>query len=205
MSSTPAHQDPSPSGAVDAAPVGDPTTRPAPTAHGAGSANGAVGAPRRDLAQFVVVAVLVALGAFVLADTWDVVPGMEQADPLGPRAFPLVVGVGLLLLAALLAIVTLRGSRGDIEGGEDVDLEKGSDWRTVAALVGVFALNIALVDVLGWAITGALLFAGCAAVLGSRTHVRDLLVGVVLSVASFYGFYVGLGVPVPAGVLDGIL
>lgn len=162
-------------------------------------------APRRDLAQFVVVAVLLALGVFVLADTWDVVPGMKKADPLGPRTFPVIVGVGLLVLAVLLALATLRGERGEVEGGEDVDLEQGSDWRTVAALVGVFALDIALVDVLGWAITGALLFAGCAAVLGSRTHVRDLVIGAVLSVTSFYGFYVGLGVPVPAGILDGIL
>ena len=66
-------------------------------------------------------------------------------------------------------------------------------------------LNILLVNVLGWAITGALLFAGCAWALGSRTLVRDLVVGVVLSVASWYFFYSGLGVPLSPGLLDGIL
>jgi putative tricarboxylic transport membrane protein len=34
---------------------------------------------------------------------------------------------------------------------------------------------------------------------------RDLIVGVVMAVASWYFFYVGLGVPLAPGILDGIL
>ncbi|MET0208657.1 MAG: hypothetical protein ABW220_06420 [Burkholderiaceae bacterium] len=41
--------------------------------------------------------------------------------------------------------------------------------------------------------------------LGSNTLVRDVLVGAVLSVSSWYFFYVGLGVPLPPGILDGLL
>ena len=51
----------------------------------------------------------------------------------------------------------------------------------------------------------ALLFAGCAWSLGSRTVVRDLIVGAVLSVSSWYFFYVVLDVPLTPGILDGIL
>ena len=50
-----------------------------------------------------------------------------------------------------------------------------------------------------------MLFAGAAWVLGSRHWVRDLAIGVALSVGTFYGFYVGLGIPLPAGILDGVL
>ena len=39
----------------------------------------------------------------------------------------------------------------------------------------------------------------------SRTLLRDLIVGAVLSVSSWYFFYVGLDVPLPPGILDGIL
>lgn len=80
-----------------------------------------------------------------------------------------------------------------------------SDWRTVGLLVGIFVAMILLVNPLGWAISGALMFAGCATVLGSRHHVRNVLIGAVLSVGSFYAFYSGLGIPLPAGILDGIL
>ena len=158
-----------------------------------------------DRAQFGLAALVAAVGLWAIIDTWDVVPGFAGADPLGPRFLPLVVGIGLLVLAALLVLATLRGDRGEEEGGEDVDLGHRPDWLTVAKLVAIFAINIALVDFLGWAITGALLFAGVAWVLGSRTPVRDLLIGAVLSVGSFYAFYVGLGVPIPPGILDGIL
>ncbi|HEY9266329.1 MAG TPA: tripartite tricarboxylate transporter TctB family protein, partial [Mycobacterium sp.] len=48
-------------------------------------------------------------------------------------------------------------------------------------------------------------FAGCATVLGSRHYVRNIVIGAVLAVVSFYAFYSGLGIPLPAGILDGIL
>lgn len=72
-------------------------------------------------------------------------------------------------------------------------------------LVGLFVAVIVLVDPLGWVITGTLLFAGAAAVLGNRHHVRNIVIGTTLSLISFYAFYSGLGIPLPAGVLDGIL
>ena len=108
-------------------------------------------------------------------------------------------------LAVLLAVAVSRGSRGEAEGGEDVDLAQRVDVKTVLMLLAVFIANIALIDLLGWAITGAVLFAGTAYVLGSRRIVLNLVIGVLLSVGTWYGFYVGLGVPIPAGILDGVL
>ena len=158
-----------------------------------------------DRAQLGLAALVAAVGLFCLIGTWNITAGFSGADPLGPRFLPRVVGIALLILAGLLVLATLRGDRGEAEEGEDVDLSHRPDWKTVAQLVAIFALNIALVDFLGWAITGALLFAGVARVLGSRTWLRDLIIGAVLSVGSFYAFYVGLGVPIPPGILDGIL
>ena len=105
----------------------------------------------------------------------------------------------------LIAIATARGDRAEGEEGEDVDLSSKPDWLTVAKLLGFIVLTILTVNLLGWAIVGAILFTGCAWALGSRTLLRDLLVGVVLSVGSWYFFYVTLGVPLTPGILDGIL
>lgn len=158
-----------------------------------------------DYGQFVVVAVLAAIGLFTLISTWDVEAGFSGGDPLGPRFMPLVVGIGLLVLAAALAVATLRGDRGVEDDGEDIDLTMRPDWITVGKLVVLVAAAIVLIDFLGWAIVGGLLFVGAARILGSRTPVRDLVIGGGLSVGSFYAFYVGLGVPIPPGILDGIL
>jgi putative tricarboxylic transport membrane protein len=75
----------------------------------------------------------------------------------------------------------------------------------VGLLVGVFVATIVLVQPLGWAITGALLFAGSATILGSRHYIRNIVIGALLSVGTFYAFYSGLGIPLPAGILDGVL
>jgi len=159
---------------------------------------------RVDRAQYGLAAFLTVVGAYVIYDASGLQEGFAD-NPLGPRAMPYLVGSVLLLLAVLLAVATARGDVPEAEAGEDVDLGEPSDWATVAKLVAVFVLNLVLIDTLGWAITGALLFAGCAAVLGSRTNVRDLAIGAALSVGTWYGFYVGLGVPIPPGVLDGVL
>lgn len=72
-------------------------------------------------------------------------------------------------------------------------------------LVGLFVAVIVLVKPLGWVITGTLLFAGAVSVLGNRHWVRNIAIGLALSLVSFYAFYSGLGIPLPAGILDGIL
>jgi putative tricarboxylic transport membrane protein len=164
-------------------------------------------APERvtDKAQYLVCVVLVAVGAFLIYDALTLEAGFAKVDPVGPKMFPLVIGIVLLLLAVVLAIAIPRGSVGEADAGEDVDPNAPSDWRTVGMLVGLFVATILLVEPLGWAITGALLFGGAATILGSKHYVRNIVIGVVLSVGSFYAFYSGLGIPLPAGILDGIL
>jgi putative tricarboxylic transport membrane protein len=158
-----------------------------------------------DKAQYIVCAVLVAVGAFLIYDALSLEAGFAKVDPVGPRLFPIAIGAILIVLAIVLAVAIPRGSVGEADAGEDVDPNTPGDWRTVGLLVGLFVAVIVLVNPLGWAITGTLLFAGAATILGSRHYVRNIVIGVVLAVASFYAFYSGLGIPLPAGILDGIL
>jgi len=160
-------------------------------------------APTVDRAQYGLAAVLALVGVYTIVDARGLNVGF--GDPIGPRVFPYVIGTVMVVLAVLLAIATARGNVPQAEAGEDVDLTTPADWVTVGKLVAILVLNILFVNVLGWAITGGFVFAGCAWALGSRTLVRDVVVGVVMAVASWYFFYVGLGVPLAPGVLDGIL
>ncbi|GGU30169.1 tripartite tricarboxylate transporter TctB family protein [Nocardioides albus] len=161
--------------------------------------------PRRrvDYGQYGLAGFLVVIGIYTIIDASGLEVGF--ADPVGPRVFPYVIGTGLVLVGVLLAVATARGSQPEPEDGEDVDLSQSADWLTVLKLVAVLLFTVATVNLLGWAISGAVLFAGAAWSLGSRTLVRDVLVGLVLAIASWYAFYVGLGIPLTPGVLDGIL
>ncbi len=159
--------------------------------------------PGVDKAQYGLAALLLLFGVYTIYDATTLKVGF--ADPVGPRVFPYVIGSVMVVLSVLLAIATSRGDRGEPEGGEDVDLTARPDMVTVLKLVGILVFNIATIDFLGWAITGAVLFAGCCWALGSRTLVRDIVIGVVLSVGSWYFFYSGLDIPLSPGILDGIL
>ncbi|ANW65433.1 hypothetical protein BCA37_19265 [Mycobacterium sp. djl-10] len=158
-----------------------------------------------DKAQYVVCAVCVAVGIFLIVDAMRIADGFAKVDPVGPRLFPIVIGVVLIVLSAILAIAIPRGSKGEADAGEDIDPNMKSDWRTVGLLIALFVAVIVLVNPLGWTIAGGLFFAGTATVLGSKHYVRNVVIGAVLGVLSFYAFYSGLGIPLPAGILDGIL
>jgi putative tricarboxylic transport membrane protein len=158
-----------------------------------------------DYAQYIVVAVLAVVGGFLVYNGLTLDAGFAKVDPVGPKFFPLVIGVAALVLAVVLAVAIPRGSKGEADAGEDIDPEAPGDWRTVGLLVALFVAMILLVNPLGWVIMSALFFAGAATILGSRHYVRNIVIGVILALASFYAFYSGLGIPLPAGILDGIL
>nr|WP_255525429.1 tripartite tricarboxylate transporter TctB family protein [Mycolicibacterium sp. BK634] len=145
------------------------------------------------------------VGGFLVYNGLTLDEGFAKVDPVGPKFFPLVIGIAALVLAVILAVAIPRGSKGEADAGEDIDPEAPGDWRTVGLLIVLFVALIVLVHPLGWVITSGLFFAGAATILGSKHYVRNIVIGAALALASFYAFYSGLGIPLPAGILDGIL
>ncbi|SCL40444.1 putative tricarboxylic transport membrane protein [Micromonospora pallida] len=185
-------------------PVADDVDRRPPTPE-PGVDGDAAPPPKPDRAQYAVCAFLALVGALVIIDATRVGQAVSSADPIGPKPVPILLGVLLLLVALVYAVDVARGGAGEPEAGEDVDLSSPIDWRTVLLLIGAFLVNAVLIDRLGWVISGSLLFWGSAFALGNRHHVRNLLIAVALSLVTFYTFAIGLGVNLPAGVLQGIL
>jgi putative tricarboxylic transport membrane protein len=173
-----------------------------PTVDHAGAGDGR---PGGDRAQYGVCAALAGLGVILLVDASRIAHVTSSNDPLGPRPVPMVLGVLLLITAAVYALDVRRGGVGHAEEGEDVDLGARADWKTVGLLIAVFGVNALLLEPLGWVISGTLLFWGSAFALGNRHHLRGFAYGLGLALATFYAFAIGLGVNLPAGVLQGIL
>ncbi|MEW1681019.1 tripartite tricarboxylate transporter TctB family protein [Streptomyces sp. NPDC093594] len=189
----------------------EPTASPPPSTPGTPTTTGAPDTPHsfrawlRDHSELGVGALLLALGVLVLTDALTMDVDITQRGPVGPRTVPVVVGIGLLVVAALLAVDVLRGGRGQAEAGEDVDLTEPADWRTVLLLSGVFLGSAVLIEPLGFPAAGALLFWGAAFALGSRRADRDPLIAAVLSLFTYALFDKLLGVPLPGGPLMGVL
>jgi putative tricarboxylic transport membrane protein len=169
------------------------------------SSSPALAARLKGRSELGVALLLGAAGALVIADAARIVTPYSQSDPVGPKTLPFIVGGLLLVCALLLAVNVLRGGQGEAEGGEDVDLSHPADWKTVLPLVGAFVANILLIDWAGWVISGTILFWGSVWALGGRNYIRDGLISVAMSLLTFYGFYLGLGIALPAGLLEGIL
>jgi putative tricarboxylic transport membrane protein len=182
--------------------VNDPAPEPAAATDPAAAIEPTRGG---DRAQYGVCAFLALVGVLVLVDASQLGHSISTADPIGPRPVPILLGALLLVIAVIYAIDVARGGNGEPEAGEDVDLSSPIDWRTVLLLVAAFVVNALLIEPLGWVISGTLLFWGSAFALGNRHYVRNLIIAVAISLITFYTFAIGLGVNLPAGILQGIL
>ncbi|MDP9936021.1 putative tricarboxylic transport membrane protein [Paenarthrobacter nicotinovorans] len=156
-------------------------------------------------AELGVALLLGVVGVLVFLDANGLVTPYSKSDPVGPKTVPFIVAGILLVCAVMLAINVIRGGKGEAEEGEDVDLTHPADWKTILPLAGAFLLNILFIDWAGWVISGTILFWGSVLALGSRRYIRDGIISVALSLLTFYGFYLGLGIALPAGLLEGIL
>lgn len=157
----------------------------------------------KERSELGISALLTALGVLVLLDAISL-PATNQRG-VGPDVVPIVVGVALLLVAVLLARDVLRGGKGEAEGGEDIDLAAPGDWRTVLLLAAAFLANVVLIGLVGFPISGTVLFWGAAYALGSRNFVRDPLIAAGLSIVTYLVFNNLLGVALPGGPLMGVL
>ncbi|MFW5419919.1 tripartite tricarboxylate transporter TctB family protein [Nocardiopsis sp. CNT-189] len=142
--------------------------------------------------------VTAAFGLLALSGLATIEPP-PHATPPGPTVFPAVVGTLLLVLSACMAVVNVRVAR---RGPSAAPPLPPVAWRPVLIVLGALVVTAALLQVLGWLLTGALLFWAVAYAFGARDHLRDAVVALAMSAAVQVGFSLGLGLPLPGGVLE---
>ena len=148
-----------------------------------------------DLAGLAIAALL-----FVLAGViwWDM-SGLQLSSVYGPgpKAMPIVVAVGLFVLAVANAIMAYRG---------DLPEREATDWRAIALILGGLAVLIALIKWGGGFIVGTgILFAAVSAAFGRRAFLVDLLIGLVLGLVVFLLFAKLLTLSLPTGPIERLL
>ena len=113
------------------------------------------GSQEQGRSEYGVALFLGALGLLVIVQALLLPESRIARGPVGPAAIPIVVGGLLVAVAAYLAVDISRGGRGEPEGGEDIELGGGTDWRTVLMLAVAFIANALLIEPLGWVFSGA--------------------------------------------------
>lgn len=145
--------------------------------------------------------IAVAAGVILLAGVvgWQtmVIPVSPIYATVGPTVFPGMVAGGLFLLGFGLLWQAVRG-----EWPSEDDTSPATDWRALGWLIGGLALNVALIQPLGFTIASTLMFTCVARAFGSARPLRDAGVGFALAVAAYLGFSRLLGISIGAGVIE---
>ena len=125
---------------------------------------------------------------------------------VGPRVIPYIVGAGLVIVGAWLAYEALTGraATGSTDS-EDADPTLPTDWRCIALLALALLAYLLLIEPAGFIIASATLFVMAAFAMGSRRLARDIAIGIVMAAVLYVVFNRGLGLSLPAGILEGII
>ena len=146
---------------------------------------------------------ILAFGLFVLYGVFRI-SGGGGYSAVGPRFFPLVVAVGLLVFGAVLLLRTTALPDRDL-GRKAAEERAATHWPTPALVATALVVYAFVLDPLGYVVATTLFFAAAAFILGNDRVPRALAIGVVLAVVVYFGFTEFLGVRLPGGLLDLVL
>ena len=143
----------------------------------------------------------IALGVFTLTGVFTI--HVPVGGRVGPTAFPVFVAALLLLAGVAVLVGVLRGKLGTPDDAEDTDRDARTDWLTVGKLVAALLAHLLLIELIGWALAGTVLFGVVAWVLGAKRWWLGFVIGFALSFAVQIVFGELLGLSLPLGPLFG--
>jgi putative tricarboxylic transport membrane protein len=126
------------------------------------------------------------------------IPTLEIGDPLGPKAFPVLLGIALILAAILLFIETLKA-----EPAAEEAAPAGSrrHWWLIGSVIGWTALYFGLFDRLGYLVATVAYLLPLMAAFNPGKWIANVLTAVLWAVGSYVLFVKILGVTLPAGLV----
>lgn len=127
------------------------------------------------------------LGLLLLAELREL-PITQMYGGLGPGAFVLAIGLGLLGLCVALVVQILRGERFEPEETEGADITQPVSWRGLGlAAAGVF-LPVGLIGWVGFPLAGGLAYACITRAYGSPRLVLDTAIGIIVAGLTWFAF-----------------
>jgi putative tricarboxylic transport membrane protein len=152
-------------------------------------------ARRIDPAGLVVAAVLAALAAVLVLDA-SRLPATSMYG-MGPEAMPIVIAVGLGLLAIGNLIDALRGN---------LPPRESADPKPVLLILGGLVALIAIIGLGGgFILATAVLFVATSAAFGRRAILTDAIIALVMSTLIYLAFDRLLTLSLPSGPLERLL
>ena len=137
---------------------------------------------------------LVLAGIYLYATS--TLPSFEHGDPLGPRAFPVLLGV----LFALAGVLLLVESRARGPAAAPPLPHAGLRKRAVGGVAAATLAFIVLLEPLGYLVAITLYLSGVMRWLHGRRALLCLAISILFALGSYSLFVKGLGVALAKGI-----
>lgn len=151
--------------------------------------------------RVIFVCIIVFAGLYLFATSQ--IPSLEIGDPLGPKAFPRLLGAGLLITAVMLLMEILRARRSGAAAEESAERsEERGHYLVIAGVVVWTGLYYAVFEHLGYMLATAIFLFALMAYFHRNRWVTNSITAVIFSVASYALFVKALGVTLAPGILS---
>ncbi len=128
------------------------------------------------------------------------IPSLEIGDPLGPKAFPRLLGVALLITAAVMLYEIFQARKTPAEskpqpaGGIE-------HYYVLGGVVAWIFCYFLVFEFLGFIISTAIMLTGLTAYFNRNKWVMNVLTSVLFSIGAYVAFVKILGVNLARGIV----
>ncbi len=129
------------------------------------------------------------------------IPSLDSGDPLGPKAFPILLSIGFLLAAVLLFVETSKAKRPLREEKEELMEEKRRFLLVIGGVVVWTFIFIIVFKPLGYLTSTAVYLFGLMSYLNPKKWWTNAITSVLFTVGIYTLFGKILGVDLPPGIL----
>ncbi|HTD91626.1 MAG TPA: tripartite tricarboxylate transporter TctB family protein [Burkholderiales bacterium] len=150
--------------------------------------------------RIILVCILVLAAVYFWATSQ--IPTLEIGDPLGPKAFPRLLGGGLLITAVMLLLEMIK-ERKSAPASAEPEAKGTTDttsYKIIAGVIVATGIYFALFEPLGYAVATSLFLLVMTAYFNKGRWWTNVLTSVGYSFISYYMFTTLLGVNLPRGV-----
>ena len=152
--------------------------------------------PRLAMPELLIGVGLLACAAAVAWQTLAI-PVSPLYSKVGPTVFPYITMTGMIVLSLLLIVAAVRGGWQPQE-----EKETPTDWKAMGIVVAGLVANLVLIQPLGFTAASVVMFVLVCYGFGSKRTLRDVMLGLILALAAYFGFARALGVNIGAGFIE---
>jgi putative tricarboxylic transport membrane protein len=146
-----------------------------------------------------VILVGIAILAAVYLNATEHLPSLEIGDPLGPKAFPRLLG-GILILTGIFLLVEIIRARKTAPAAAQVNASGTGTYLLIAGVVGWTFVYFLIFERLGYIIATSIYLLAMMAYFNRGKWVANVITTISFAVASYWMFKT-LGVTLPPGIM----